>query len=41
MNKFLAFALLTCPIAVMAGEVTVAQKGKAFSVASLTIKAGD
>jgi plastocyanin len=41
MNKIIAILLLACPISAMAGEFTVAQKGKAFSVATLTIKAGD
>jgi plastocyanin len=41
MNKLLAALLLACPVMAMAADFTVAQKGKAFSMATLTIKAGD
>ena len=41
MNKFFAAMLLACPVVAMAGDFTVAQKGKAFSMANLSIKVGD
>ena len=41
MNKFLMGLLLLSPGLLMANEVTVAQKGKAFSMPTLTIKVGD
>lgn len=42
MKKHLTmWLLLTSPALVMAGDFTVAQKGKAFTTANLTIKPGD
>jgi plastocyanin len=41
MNTRLAALLLACPLLANAAEFTVAQKGKAFSMATLSIKAGD
>ncbi|WP_290870106.1 plastocyanin/azurin family copper-binding protein [Aquabacterium sp.] len=39
--KHLLALLFFCPALAMAADHTVAQKGKAFSVASLAIKVGD
>jgi plastocyanin len=42
MKKLILIALLTSPLwALAAQEYTVSQKGKAFSTATLNIKAGD
>lgn len=41
MNKLLTCLLLAVPVVACAADFTVAQKGKAFSVATLNIKAGD
>jgi plastocyanin len=41
MNTRLAALLVACPLLANAAEFTVAQKGKAFSMATLSIKAGD
>jgi plastocyanin len=41
MNTRLAALLVTCPLLANAAEFTVAQKGKAFSMATLSIKTGD
>jgi plastocyanin len=41
MNKLIATLLLTAPLLATAADFTVAQKGKAFSMATLSIKLGD
>ncbi|MDO9237485.1 MAG: plastocyanin/azurin family copper-binding protein [Aquabacterium sp.] len=41
MNKLLSMLLLLAPGLTLAADFTVAQKGKAFSVPSLSIKVGD
>jgi len=41
MKHLIVIAALALPLAALAAEHTVSQKGKAFSTAAITIKAGD